>query len=371
MIIFRYIFAEVFKSQFAVFIVLMTIFISQTFVRILADASEGKIPGHLVISIIGLKLPQLAAVILPLSVFLGVLIALGRIYTEQEMSVLKACGISEWYITRIVLVLSFLLLLFSAAITLYFSPMANEFEYQAKENAEADGVLSTLSVGRFQNTGKGDAIVFVHDIDRDKSLMDRVFVAQSSEQGVENVVYANTGQLIEHGDGQKDLILTKGERYHVFVDGNLQKLMFEQYQIQLEEQSVQKRRRNLMAVPSERLLQAEDLESKAELHWRLAIPLSIPILAMIAVPLSAVNPRQGRFGKLIIGLFIFFAYYILLILGKSALEEGKLPIQLGLWWVNILGLITAMLLLAKENKRAIKLRRTFYKYMNRNWKQNV
>lgn len=115
MIIFRYLLKEVAKTQLAVFFVLMAIFISNKFVRVLDNASEGGIPGHLVMIFIGLKIPDLAGMILPLSLFLGVLLAYGRIYADNEMAVLHACGVSEWYVVRVTLILG----LITAIITVF------------------------------------------------------------------------------------------------------------------------------------------------------------------------------------------------------------------------------------------------------------
>ena len=152
MIIFRYLLGEVFKSQLAVFIILMTIIISQRFVRILADASEGEIPGQLVMSIVALKLPQLAVIILPLSAFVGVLVAYGRVYADSEMTVLHATGVSEWYIVRITLLLSLLMAILAGSVTLYLSPWATEQEYRILEKADANAGLLSVVPGRFQHT---------------------------------------------------------------------------------------------------------------------------------------------------------------------------------------------------------------------------
>jgi len=364
-IIFRYLTGEVFKSQLAVFIVFMSIFLSQTFVRILADATEGKIPGYLVLSLIGLRFPQLAAIILPLSIFLGVMLAYGRIYADHEMSVLKACGVSEWYVTRVTLFLASILAIVAGSITFYVSPMAKEYEYQARESAAAEGVLSTLTPGRFQKAGDDKSVVFVHDIERQQSIMSKVFVASASEQGVESVVYANAGRLQEHDSGDSDLILMNGQRYYVKDDAELQRLTFSEYQIQMQDQAVEKRRRNYTAIPTSELMKSDDVEAAAELQWRIAIPLSIPILVMIAVPLSAVNPRQGKFGKMLPGLGLFFGYYILLVVAKSAVEDGKLPAHIGLWWIHLLGLVTAILLLIKERSTGGKIRHSFLNIIHR------
>ncbi|HAD48327.1 MAG TPA: LPS export ABC transporter permease LptF, partial [Idiomarina sp.] len=92
---------ETFKSQLAVLFILMTIFVSQKFVRVLSDASEGDIPGTIIFQLLSLNLPALLSLILPLSLFLGILLAHGRIYADNEMTVLHACGVSEWYVTRV------------------------------------------------------------------------------------------------------------------------------------------------------------------------------------------------------------------------------------------------------------------------------
>lgn len=365
MIIFRYLTGEVFKSQIAVFIVFMSIFLSQTFVKILADATEGEIPGYLVLSIIGLRFPQLAAIILPLSVFLGVMLAYGRIYADHEMSVLKACGISEWYVTRVTLVNAAMLALLAGFVTLYLSPLSTEYEYQVKENAAAEGVLSTLSPGRFQKASDDKSVVFIHELERNNTQMSKVFVASASDAGVESVVYSSAGRLVEHDDGSTDLVLMGGQRYYVKEENQLQKLTFSEYQIEIQDQTVEKRRRNFTALPTLELMKSDDPEAIAEFQWRLAIPLSIPILVMLAVPLSAVNPRQGKFGKLLPGLGLFFAYYILLVLAKSAIEDGNIPPHIGLWWIHLLGLVTASLLLIKERSTGGRIRHAVLSVMQR------
>ena len=354
MIIFRYLLGEVFKSQLAVFIILMTIIISQRFVKILADASEGEIPGQLVISIVALKLPQLAVIILPLSAFVGILIAYGRVYADSEMTVLHATGVSEWYVTRLTLILSILMAFVAGSITLYLSPWATEQEYRILEKADANAGLLSVVPGRFQHTSNEKAVIFVHDVGRgsDSGELSRVFVAQNSardEPGNQAIVYALRGNVREDARGGQTLQLAQGRRYAGDVASPAFEITeFESYQLQIREQEVEQRRRKLGSVPSYELLQADSAEAIAEWHWRIAIPLSIPLLALIAVPLSRVNPRQGKFGRLLPALALYLLYYILLIASRSAIEDGKIPEQLGMWWIHALGLSFGIILLVKH-----------------------
>lgn len=176
--IFRYLMRETFKSQIAVMVVLLTIFVSQKFVRVLADASAGEIPSELVIQLLGLNLPALTALILPLSLFLGILLAHGRIYADNEMTVLHACGVSEWYVTRVTLVVALILSIVTASLTLWMVPWSLEQERQVEERARSDTGLSVIMPGRFQQASNQKAVIFVEGL-TEQGQLDQVFVAQS------------------------------------------------------------------------------------------------------------------------------------------------------------------------------------------------
>ena len=150
MIIFSYLIREALKSQIAVLFGLMAIFMSQKFVRILGNAVDGDFPGALVATLLALNLPKLAGLILPLSLFLGILMAQSRMYADSEMAVMRATGISEWYVARVTLVLAFVMMIIAGINTLWLGPWAQEREYQVMEQAQADAGLTTLASGRFQ-----------------------------------------------------------------------------------------------------------------------------------------------------------------------------------------------------------------------------
>ncbi|MEW6995163.1 LPS export ABC transporter permease LptF [Colwelliaceae bacterium MEBiC 14330] len=360
MIIFRYLLKEVAKTQLAVFFVLMTIFISQKFVRVLGDASEGSIPGQLVMTFIALKVPDLASFILPLSLFLGVLLAYGRIYADNEMTVLHACGVSEWYVVRVTLVLALVTALITGFFTLYLAPMASEYQYQVKEELAADSGLSALVSGRFQQTGNQDAVVFIHDKDRDTNSLNKVFVAQipkelNSSASIINssLVYAKHGQVFEDELGSQKLVLGDGIRYNRDIDsGEFQSVAFDKYYIQIKDQEVEHQNRKLNALSTLELYNntQPELEAayRATIQWRIAFPLACIILIFIAVPLSVVNPRQGKFAKMLPALMLFLGYLLLLTSMRSAIEKNAIPSVIGLWPVHISALFIGVMLLMKE-----------------------
>ena len=364
MIIFRYLLKEVAKTQFAVFIVLMTIFISNKFVRVLDDASEGGIPGQMVMIFIGLKIPDLAGMILPLSFFLGILLAYGRIYADNEMSILHACGVSEWYVVRVTLLLAFVTAIITGIFTLYLSPMAAEYEYQVKEQLAADSGLSSLIAGRFQTTGNEKAVVFIHDKNREDNTLRKVFVAQlpSDEKKHSSVinsslVYAAKGEVIEDVTGSQKLILTNGTRYQNDVKNDeFRQVAFGKYYIQIQDQKVEHKSRKLKAIPTAELFNDDQAEFIAEINWRIAFPLACIILTFVAVPLSVVNPRQGKFAKMLPALLLFLSYFLLLTAVKRGLESGSLPSSIGLWPVHFMALLLGASLLIKGRSFGLKLK---------------
>lgn len=364
MIIFRYLLKEVAKTQAAVFFVLMTIFISQKFVRVLDSASEGSIPGQMVMIFIGLNVPYLAGMMLPLSLFLGILLAYGRIYADNEMTVLHACGISEWYVVRVTLVVGLVTALLTGLFSLYLAPLAAEYEYQVKEEIAADSGLSALVAGRFQQTGNEKAVIFIHDKNRKDNSLSKVFVAQlpdeqSSNQSIINssLVYANKGQVFEDDSGSQKLVLEDGTRYQSDAsNGEFQSVAFTKYHIQIQDQKIEHQRRKLSAIPTTKLFSEYLPEYNATIQWRLAFPITCIILTLIAVPLSVVNPRQGKFAKMLPALLLFLTYFLLLTSMRSAIERGTISNVVGLWPIHFSALFLGIGLLLKERSTGRKFK---------------
>lgn len=357
--IFRYLIRETFKSQIAVLLVLMTIFVSQKFVRVLADASAGEIPSNIVMQLLGLNLPGLAALILPLSLFLGILLAHGRIYADNEMTVLHACGVSEWYVTRVTLVLATILGLITAALTLYLVPWSLEQEWLVEERARSESGLSVIMPGRFQQASNQKAVIYVQGLDANGDL-DEVFVAQSLRD--ENnriigssVVMADAGSVQAAASGAQTLVLNNGMRYaQSFTEREFQVMQFDQYRLQIKEQESSEYIRKLESYSTRELIGLDDVEAKAELQWRIAIPLAMPLLTLIAVPLSRVNPRQGKFARMAPALLIYLGYFLTLMAARSAVADGAIPASIGLWWIHVLLLLCGFLLIAKGRPMGLR-----------------
>ena len=233
----------------------------------------------------------------------------------------------------------------------YIAPWASEQEYQLKEQAKADAVLSALRAGRFQQTGNEKAVVFIHNIENGGKELHKVFVAQlpdSEKDNLARLVYAQRGVVVEQESGEQELVLSDGKRYE--TDGETPALNlteFDGYSVQIREQEIEHQRRKLEAVPTIDLFAMKTTDAIAQWQWRLAIPLSIPLLTLLAVPLSVVNPRQGKFAKLVPAISLYLGYFILLNAAKFAVEDGKIPPSIGLWWIHFTALFIGGFLIIK------------------------
>ncbi|MCL1114972.1 MULTISPECIES: LPS export ABC transporter permease LptF [Shewanella] len=359
MIVFRYLIGEVLKAQIAVLVVLLTIFISQQFVRVLADASDGEFPASLVMTLLGLNLPQLTVLVLPLSFFLAILLAHGRMYAENEMVVLHGVGVSEWYVTRVTLLVAFANLIFTAYLSVYVGPWAEERQNQVLEKAQSEAGLAALTQGRFQASPNGRAVLFVEKIDKDNAL-NKVFVAQlpdpEDEDGLTHIIVAQQGRVIEDNIGSQQLQLDKGVRYQGSPKSlDIQVIEFGGYKMEIKEQEVDERRRKLSALPVDELLATPGPEAAAEFQWRLAIPIAIPLMTLIAVPLARVNVRQGKFAKMFPAILLYLGYFGLMVAGRKALQDEVVPQYLGMWWIHACALCLGLLLLIKERPTGQKL----------------
>jgi lipopolysaccharide export system permease protein len=137
--------------------------------------------------------------------------------------------------------------------------------------------------------------------------------------------------------------LTDGTRYEGKPgDKDFQVIEYEEYGQFIEKEEAELRRRRRTAIPTLDLIEDLTPRNLSELHWRLALILMVPIIAVMAIPLSKVNPRQGRFTRLLPGMILCFLYVVSLSAARSALEKGQIPLEAGLWWVH--GLYLAVVL---------------------------
>jgi len=339
----------IFYSLLAVTFVLLLVFISQQLVRYLSYAASGKIAANILFQIIGFEIPNLLALLLPLGLFLGIILAYGRLYADNELRVLHACGLSMTQLMLITGCLAVFVTFVVSMLAFSINPMIAANKQKVLISGSADNFLDTLMPGRFQVSSDGRRVVYVEKISRGRRKeANNVFIAEqeknpTDEPGTSWVVLsaANGYQTIDKETGQPLVVADNGFRYEgIPGQNNYRIIKFEKYGIRTPSAPLNTHRQMQEAIPTQQLIKNyHDSENASELQWRIAIPLSALLLGLLAIPLSQVKPRQSRYAMLLPAILIYVAYMNLLFVGRNFIEQKMVSTLIGLWWVHLIALI--------------------------------
>lgn len=345
MIIFRYLTKEVFSTLLAVTLVLLLIFLSDQLVRYLGYAASGKIAAHILFRLMGYEIPYLLALLLPLGLYLGIMLAYGRLYTDNEMRVLQACGLSTKALVNITGILALLVTLVIVVLTLWVNPWLSAKKEKLLIE-DGSSIVDTLIPGRLFVTDHGNRVVYVEKVSRDHRTAENLFIADQAENTTKGnrwvvLAAAHGAQVTNPKTQEKFVVASDGYRYEgIPGQNNYQVIQFKKYTARLPEMSGLSKRKRQSTISSKKLLQNyfAHPDQAAELQWRISIPISALLLAFLAIPLCQIKPRQGRFSMLLPAILLYVIYMNLLFVGRNLIEQKLIPLGVGLWWVHLLAL---------------------------------
>lgn len=346
-IIFRYLGRQVLTTMAAVALVLLLIFMSGRFLQYLASAAEGDYAANILFIVMGYRLPEFLELILPLSFFLAIMLTYGRMHQESEMTVLTACGVSERQILLLTVGPGVLVAFAVGAMSLWLTPAGiQQVDRIFAEQAQRTG-FEMLQPGRFQEMGSGDRVTYTRAMSDDNQTLKGVFMAEGRDDGRFTLMRAKQGtQIVEEG-GDRFLVLNDGVRFEGRPGGNaFDAVTFEDYGLRIESPSGVSSGNSRESQSTTALMASDAPADQAMVHWRLSLPLLVLVITVLGIPLSRVNPRQGRFFHLLPGIVVFISYLGGLILGRDALASGQLPAWVGLWGVHALYLALGVVMLA-------------------------
>lgn len=351
-IIFRYLGRQVLTTMAAVALVLLLIFMSGRFLQYLASAAEGEYAANIIFLVMGYRLPEFLELILPLSFFLAILLTYGRMHQESEMTVLTACGVSERQILVLTLGPGVLVAVMVGAMSLWLTPAGiQQVDRIFAEQAQRTG-FEMLAPGRFQEMGSANRVTYTRALSDDKQTLKGVFMAEGQENGRFTLMKAANGTQIVEDEGERFLVLHDGVRFEGRPGGaEFDAMTFEDYGLRIESPSGVRAGSSREGKPTLALMESDKEADRAMVHWRLSLPLLVLVVSVLGVPLSRVNPRQGRFFHLLPGILMFISYLGILILGRDAIASGQLPSRLGLWGVHGLFLFLGVVMLAWPSLR--------------------
>ncbi|KDH07032.1 LPS export ABC transporter permease LptF [Klebsiella pneumoniae] len=345
MIIIRYLVRETLKSQLAILFILLLIFFCQKLVRILGAAVDGDIPTNLVLSLLGLGIPEMAQLILPLSLFLGLLMTLGKLYTESEITVMHACGLSKAVLIKAAMILALFTGAVAAVNVMWAGPWSSRHQDEVLAEAKANPGMAALAQGQFQQASDGNAVMFIESVNGNR--FHDVFLAQLRPKGNArpSVVVADSGELSQQKDGSQVVTLNKGTRFEgTAMLRDFRITDFNNYQAIIGHQAVSADPDDTEQMDMRTLWKTHTDRARAELHWRFTLVATVFIMALMVVPLSVVNPRQGRVLSMLPAMLLYLVFFLLQTSIKSNGGNGKMDPAIWMWAINLLYFALAVLL---------------------------
>lgn len=355
-IIRRYISLQVLGSAAAVALVLTVILMSGRVIKYFGMAADGRLDVRLLTAVLVYRLPGFLDLIVPLGLFIAILLTFGRLYLDNEMSVLSASGVSRAQMVGHLALPAAIVMAFVAMTSLWITPAGNAaserlFAEQAERNT-----FDLVRPGRFQPVGKRMLYAAALSEDR-KRLVDVRLFEQKPVAGHDNrqvLVQAATGRSErDAATGDRFLVLENGVRYELTPgEAAYREFRFDSYRIRLPEPAAIEGLSKLSSY-STQALRAESRKSSQALGewlWRLSLPLFVPTAALLAFALSKVNPRQGRYLKLLPAILLYMSYVVAIGASRNAIEKGR-NAEAILWGVHIAYFLLALLLLGTDNLR--------------------
>jgi lipopolysaccharide export system permease protein len=342
----RYIFKETAQTWLVVTFVLLLILVTNQFASVLGDAAANRLPREAVFRVMGLTSLQYLTVLIPIGLFLSIMLALGRLHRDSEMAALMACGIGPAGLYRPLALFALMLTLLVGWLALFVSPGALREVQEIAAEARQRVDLSVLEAGRF--VGFGGGVMYAEEVSAD-GILTNVFVQRRTDARIEVIVAERAWQSDSSQDNVKVLRFGPGKRYEGEPgEPRFRIVTFEEHGIPIELPEAKPVDDDPESRPFARLIGSDDPVDKAELQWRLSVPLAVMILTVLAVPLSKSAPRQGRYGGLAAGVLIYIIYVDVLAAAKVWVEREDIPAFIGLWWVHACFLAVGLILLARQ-----------------------
>jgi lipopolysaccharide export system permease protein len=344
----RYVLREVVQTWLAVTGVLVAIVVSNQLSRVLGQAADNQYGRHVVFDLIALGAIMNLSVIVPVGLLLAVVLTLGRLYHDSEMAALQASGFGP---TR--------LFCFAAVIALGLAwlvfiqvPRADGQAQLLRQSALKEAQFGQLDAGRFRSFSGGDAVFYAERVDQE-GVLHNVFVQREAAGRIE-VALADTATYSKAAANGAHLVtLFNGRRYEgVPGRDDFRVIEFREHGIPIFTPTDIAGTKDPDTKPTRELLGSSDPSDIAQLQFRASTPFMALVLTLIAVPLSRLRPRQGRYARVGFAIVVYFVYSSLLSAAKVWLEKGDLPPAVGVWWVHAAALLLGLYLLGRESRAA-------------------
>ncbi len=332
----------------AVIGVLLAIILTRLLILLLGKAAVGDVIPEAVLGLIAFGILNYLPVLLGIAVFVAVLLALTRSYRDSEMTVWFTSGLSIAAWVRPVLQFALPVALVCALLSLGVAPWSQAQSVEYQRLLESRDEVSSVTPGIFVESRSSDRVFFVDKLSERDDVVNNIFV-QSTQNDRMGVMVAQRGFIETAENGDRFVVLLNGRRYEG-TPGTLdyRTVDFDRYALRIEPRELKRQAPSTKATTTMDLVTGHRPEQVAELHWRLALPLAVLIMALFAVPLAVVNPRSGRSWNLVLAVLVYALYNNLLSIFQAWTAQGKIAGWIGLWPVHAIMVAAVVVLFYRQ-----------------------
>jgi lipopolysaccharide export system permease protein len=332
----------------AVFLSLFLIALTTRLIRLLGHAAGGKIPSDAVVAFLGFSALNVLPVLLSLTLFITVLLALNRAWRDSEMVIWFSSGLSLAAWMRPVLMFAAPLVFVIAMLSFVIAPWSAQMAEQYRSRLDSRDDISRVEPGTFGESRSRERVFFVESVAGDKASVQNVFVSSVQHRRT-GVMMSERGHTEYAPNGDRFLVMSAGRRYEgVPGDADFRLAEYDRYAMRIQTKEGDEPEATHKSLSTLGLIENPTRNNLGELLWRIGMPLSALILALLAVPLSFVNPRAGRSVNLLFALLTYMVYSNLLSVSQARVAQGKLAFATGWWLVHAVMFVVLVALFAQR-----------------------
>ncbi len=332
----------------ACFIVLLAITVTTQLIRFLGQAASGSITPSGIFALLAFTAFNYLAVLLSLTLFISVLMTLTRSYRDTEMVVWFCSGMSLTRWIRPVLTFAIPIVVLIALLSTLLSPWAISKSEEFRRYMDNRDDVSQVTPGVFRESKQTERVFFVENIDEGENVVANIFVSSTQHQKT-GVMVARRGFLQTMDNGDRFLVLLNGRRYEGMAGSSEYRISeFERYAMRIEAHEAKSAAPSAKSLPTLDLLREPTPLNLSHLVWRISLPLSALILALLAIPLSFVNPRAGRSANLVLAILVFMIYSNFTSISQAWIAQQRISVTTGLLGVHAVMLLLLLVLFSRR-----------------------
>ena len=333
MIISRYLLREILGPFAVVLSVLCVLQASYGAASFLSDAVSGLLPTDMIVQVISLRTLIALEMLIPIALYLSVVMALGRMYVDSEMTALFALGLTPARLMGIIFGLSLCAAVVVAGLSLVSRPWAYSRSHELASIAAASLNTNNMQAGTFYEGGKGERTIYIERREGPGAPAGGVFVQLRLPAGGTRIIYARSIEQTPHAGEGSQMHLSGAHVYDIDPHGNGSDVVLNasDLTLHLPSPTIHPPEYSAIAASTEHLRFSDSAADVAEFQWRQSTSLTTLLLGMLGVPLSRARPRQHRNAKVGIAILIYAGYYLLYESARVWVQTGVIPPFPGLW----------------------------------------